>query len=165
LNGLADCATLGWKSCPTKTDMRRKNLIPRFMNSTSRTVLIAWLTLAVAGGMVEAGAESAEPAVKMRLVVEGQRLVAHAPQFIAEFEGAMLVSVRSRSADLEFCRRDAEVFPVESNWGAGGRAGQRPYRRMTIRVDGAAGKRYQLESSPDLIDWTELHVLDNGQTI
>ena len=36
---------------------------------------------------------------------------------------------------------------------------------MTIRVDGAAGKRYQLESSPDLIDWTELHVLDNGQTM
>ncbi len=99
-------------------------------------VLVTGLVLATVGpGPLFAESAPAGLQAPLGLTVEGQRLMARAPRFTAEFEGATLVSVRSHEgAGVEFCRRDAELFPVELLYVNNDRLRQDKHQQIQVKL-------------------------------
>ena len=60
-------------------------------------------------------ASTVAPAAEIvpRLRAEGRTLVVESRAFVAQFDGARLVSVKPRGTETEFCRADAAEFPLE----------------------------------------------------
>jgi len=74
-----------------------------------------------------------DPASSLQICVDGQRLQIESTHFTARFEGPALVSVVARGTGAEFCRADANVFPLELVYLGGDTLKQDKHQETSLR--------------------------------